>query len=67
MTIEEYELIEMTEDAETRGYNKACNDMLFILGEMRETTQAMMQPDLEYACNRFIEQVEKLKKENGEE
>ena len=40
--------------------------MLFILKEMRETTQAMMQPDLEYACDRFIVQVEKLKKENND-
>lgn len=42
------------------GYNKALDDMINIIKEMRETAQFLMKTDYEYACDRFIEQAEQL-------
>lgn len=44
------------------GYNKAINDMLTIIKEMRETATAMGWAESESACDRFIIQAEKLRK-----
>lgn len=41
--------------------NKTIEDMQDIIKSMKETATAMMWCDCEYACDRFLEQSEKLK------
>lgn len=44
-----------------KGYNKAIDDMISIITEMRDTATAMMWAESESACDRFIVQAEQLK------
>lgn len=50
----------MFDDAYKQGKQDAVSKMRIIIEEMKETAIAAMNPDWEYACDRFLEQLKDI-------
>lgn len=54
------ELQRVLQDIGDSAYKQAINKMRIIIKEMKETAMVVMNPDWEYACDRFLEQLKKI-------